>query len=147
MTDSPARFRTLRNIYIGSPEGNLRQCVVERVSVGHRGVRAKLAGVDSRTAAEKIVGEMIFVDRSARIRLPQGRHFVHELIGLSVIDQDGRQLGTVKEVMKLPAQDVYVIERNGREVLLPAVKEFVLGIDPEAGTMTVKLIEGLLEEQ
>jgi ribosomal 30S subunit maturation factor RimM len=42
---------------------------------------------------------------------------------------------------------VYVVDRNGKEVLLPAVREFVLGIDPEAGTITMKLIEGMLEEQ
>jgi len=147
MTDSPSRFRTLKRVLIGERNGTVRRCVVERVWVERRGVRAKLSGVNSRTEAEHLVGALLYVEPQARVRLPRGRHFVHELVGLRVLDQDGRLIGIVKDVMKLPAQDVYVVNRNGREVLLPAVKEFVLGVDPDAGTISMKVIEGMLEEQ
>jgi 16S rRNA processing protein RimM len=67
------------------------------------------------------------------------------VIGLSVLDEEENLLGVVKDVLKLSPNDIYVVEMNGKEVLLPAVKEFIKGIDVKAGTMTVKLIEGMLE--
>ncbi len=147
MTDSPARFRALKKVLLGDRHGNVRPCLLKHVSIDPRGVRAKLEGIDTRTAAEAIVGSILYVEPAARVRLPKGRHFIHEMIGLQVRDQDGREIGTLKEVLKLPGQDIYVIDRHGREVLVPAVREFVTGVDVEHGLMTVKLIEGMLEEQ
>ena len=147
MTDSPSRFRTLKKVLIGDRHGNARPCVLKRVSIEPRGVRAAVTGIDTRAAAEQSVGSILYVDRGERLRLPKGRHFVHELLGLNVLDQDGRQIGTIADVLKLPGQDVYVIDRHGRQVLLPAVKEFVTAVDVEGGKVTVKLIEGMLEEQ
>lgn len=54
-------------------------------------------------------------------------------------------MGRVREVLKLPAQDVYVIERHGRDIMIPAVQEFILGVDLEEGVMRVRLIDGMVE--
>jgi 16S rRNA processing protein RimM len=64
---------------------------------------------------------------------------------LRVIDEEGKAVGVLKDVLRLSSNDVYVVEKNGKEILLPAVKEFIRKIDIEAGTMTVRLIEGMLE--
>jgi 16S rRNA processing protein RimM len=61
------------------------------------------------------------------------------------VDEKGNTVGTVKDVLRLPAQDVYVIDKNGREWMLPAVKEFVTSIDVATKTMWVRVIEGLME--
>jgi len=147
MTDSPERFRTLKRMLVGSGGGTTRKVAVERVSVEPRGVRLKLKGIDTRAAAEELVGSFLYVDEAHRLRLPNGRYFVHQLIGLTVVDARGGRVGRLKEVMKLPAQDVYVIEREGGEIMVPAVKEFVSAIDLNAGTITVSLIEGMLEQE
>lgn len=145
MTDSPNRFRTLKRILIDAGDGNAREAVIEHVSVEPRGVRVKLKGIETRTAAEGSVGSVLYVDESQRVRLSKGRYFVHDLIGLTIVDQQGIVVGKLKGVLKLPAQDVYVIDWQGREIMLPAVKEFISGIDLTAGTITVRLIEGMLE--
>jgi 16S rRNA processing protein RimM len=147
MTDSPGRFRTLKKIFVGADGGNVQESLIERVSVEPRGVRVKLRGIETRAAAKQIVGSVLFVDESSRLRLPKGRFFVHQLVGLAVVDQNGRTLGRLKEVMKLPAQDVYVIDMDGRDIMLPAVKEFVTDIDVNGGMIRVKLIEGMLEAE
>jgi 16S rRNA processing protein RimM len=146
MTDSPERFRVLKQVLVGRAPAGAHPMIVEQVSVGPRGVRLKFAGTDSRDAAEALVGEFLFVDARHRVRPANGRHFVHELVGLSVVDEQGSPVGTVREVLKLPAHDVYVIDRAGREVMIPAVKEFIRSIDRDARTMTVRLIEGMLDE-
>ena len=65
-------------------------------------------------------------------------------MGLEVVDEDGRELGVVKEVLFTGANDVYVVERaDGSELLLPAVKDVVLRVDVDAGRMVVRLLPGL----
>ena len=93
--------------------------------------------------AEKMVGSLLFVDEKDAIRLPKGTFFIHDVVGLKVVDEEENFVGIVKDVLKYPANDVYVIENEGKELLLPAVKEFVKKIDPAAKTMTVHLIEGM----
>jgi 16S rRNA processing protein RimM len=145
-TDSTARFRRLKEVHVGRDAGTAAAMRVERAAVETRGVRLKLGGVDDRTTAEALVGSLLFVDDRHRVKPSRGRFFVHEMIGLRVCDEEGKVVGTIREVLKFPAQDVYVIDRHGREVMIPAVSEFVQEIDPVAGVVRVRLIEGLLEE-
>jgi 16S rRNA processing protein RimM len=108
-------------------------------------VRLHIEGVGDRTAAAQLSGQYLFVDAGQGIRLPKGRHFVHEVIGLTVIDQEGVVRGTVKDVMKLPAHDVYLVGDGAHEFMIPAVKEFIVDLDVETRRLTVKLIDGMLE--
>jgi 16S rRNA processing protein RimM len=66
-------------------------------------------------------------------------------MGLTVIDESGGHVGTVTDVMKLPAQDVYVVRTGEREIMIPAVREFIRKIDIGSGTMKVRLIDGMME--
>ena len=145
MTDSAQRLATLRRVFVGSSENAAEELRIEHVRVEDRGVRVKLSRVDDRTAAERLVGSFLFVGEDDRARLPKGRYFVHDVIGLTVIDQEHHTIGTVTDVLRLPAHDVYVVRSGDREVMVPAVKEFVTSIDLETRTMSVRLIEGMVE--
>lgn len=81
------------------------------------------------------------------MRLGRDEYFVADLIGLAVRDEDGAEIGTLKDVMETGANDVYVIEMtDGRELLLPAIKQCVLEVDVEAGFVRVHILEGLLDK-
>jgi 16S rRNA processing protein RimM len=144
--DNPSRFMSLRSVLVGNEPGQAREITIERVRADGRGACLKLAGVDDRNAAENLVGNLLFVEHRQRVRPTRGTYFVHDIIGLAVLDQNGATVGRVREVLKLPAQDVYVIERHGRDIMMPAVREFVLGVDLEEGIMRVRLIDGMVEE-
>jgi 16S rRNA processing protein RimM len=146
MTDSPARFRQLRNVLMGEDPKSVIAVEIEAGAIESRGVRVRIAGVADRTAAEQTIGNYLFVDEEHRVRIPRGRFFVHEIIGMTVIDQDGKNRGVVKDVLKLPAHDVYVVECNSREFMLPAVKEFIRDIDVKQRVLTANIIEGLIED-
>ena len=146
LADSPGRFRTLRAVHLGPDPATARPAEVTRAAIEQRGVRVTLAGVSDRTAAEKIVGHYLFVDPSHRVKPPRGRYFVHQVVGLTVLDQHGAVVGRVREVLKLPTQDLFVIDRHGREILIPAVRAFIRSIEPEEGICRVHLIEGMGEE-
>ena len=68
-----------------------------------------------------------------------------DLIGMTVADETGHELGCLDTIWDLPAHPVLVVKQCGREVLIPAVKEFVRSIDVAQGRMTVRTIEGLVE--
>lgn len=147
MTDFPGRFKNLRRVFLGNPSSasgaQVMETTIERVDVAPRGVRVTLGCATDRTTAGQLVGLLILVPPAERIALPAGTYFVDDLVGLVVQTGDGERVGVLKEVMRMPAHDVYVIETGGEEMLLPAVREFVRAVDLEARTLTVHLIEGM----
>lgn len=150
MTDDPDRFADLHRVFLGrttevrAGTGAVAdETTIESVQVDGRGIRLHLASVPDRTAAEKCVGLLVMIPNEERLPLEDGRFYVDDLIGLSVVSPTGERLGTLAEVMRMPAHDVYVVRDNGTEFMVPAVKEFIKTIDLAARTVTVELIEGM----
>lgn len=72
--------------------------------------------------------------------LPEGRYYQHEVLGLRVIDETAKELGVLTEILSTGAHDVYVIKpAEGEEILVPAVKDFILKIDTEGGVIVARL--------
>jgi 16S rRNA processing protein RimM len=145
LTDMPQRFKKLKQVFVGRSADSVYSAGIERVHIGPRGVRLKLASVSDRAAAIAMVGLFVFVGEDQRIKLARGTYFVHDLVGMSVVREDGENVGTVREVLKMPANDIYVVAYDGREVMIPAVKEFIKKIDVATRTITVSLIDGMME--
>lgn len=78
----------------------------------------------------------------ADTKLPEGSFFLADIIGLDVVDEDGRKLGILKEVLSPSIQQIYVVEGE-REIMIPAVPEFILETNIETGYIKVRLIEGM----
>ena len=80
-------------------------------------------------------------------KLGKDEYFIADLLGIAVMEESGRKLGKIKDVIETGANDVYVVEmENKKELLIPAIKQCILKVDVEAGQMVVHLLEGLLEE-
>ena len=78
--------------------------------------------------------------------LPEGDYYIHQLVGLEVITDQGQILGTIKEIIITGANDVYLIESaEGEEILIPAIDQVVLDINQEEGKVLVHIIPGLLD--
>ena len=78
--------------------------------------------------------------------LPEGEYYVRDLIGMEAVLEDGSRLGVVTDVIQNTAQDIFEVETDeGKQVLIPKVPEFVLNIDPDTRTVTLHLIEGMLD--
>ncbi len=102
---------------------------------------AKLEGVDDVNAAMPLKNKVVSIDRDDA-KLPKGSFFLGDLIGASVVTETGEALGKLTDVLEMPAHNVYVVTGE-REILIPAVPEFVLKTDASAGVVTVRLIEGM----
>ncbi len=108
----------------------------------HKGsVIVKFEGVDGVESAMKLRDKVVSIRRTDA-RLPEGTCFLADLIGLDVVDEEGRRLGALKEVLSPSRQQVYVVAGE-REILIPAVPEFILEQNVEKGYIKVRLIEGM----
>lgn len=134
--DSPDFLRSFKRIYIGQAE---LQMLSARVHKGF--VIAKLEGVDTVNDAMSLKGKTVFIKRSDA-RLPKGAFFIEDIIGAAVVDEAANEIGILTEVLETPASRIYLVKGES-EHLIPAVPEFIMSTDVEAGVITVRLIEGM----
>lgn len=105
----------------------------------------KFKGIDCMEEAEKYRKIPLMVPRSKAVPLGKDEYYTADLMGLIVKDEDGTDIGVLREVLETGANDVYIIDLNdGRELLLPAIRQCVLEVDVEAGFIRIHILEGLL---
>lgn len=105
----------------------------------------KLKGIDDMNGAEKLKGWGLKVAETERAPLDEGEYYVRDIVGCTVITEEGETLGTVSDVLTPGANDVWVVKRaKGKELLLPVIDEVVLEVDVAAKRIKVHLMEGLL---
>ncbi len=144
-TDDPSRFRDLESVLLDTGK-ELRKLEITGVKFFKNMVILKFKGYDSINDIEKYKGKDLWITRDQAVPLGEDENFVADLIGLRVVTDEGEPLGVMKDVMFTGANDVYVVEReNGKELLLPAIKDCILEVNPEAGTMKVHVLDGLLD--
>ncbi len=144
-TDDPRRFRRLKEVVLdtGKEKMNLE---IEGVKFFKQFVILKFKGLDNINDIEKYRQKSLYVTRKNAVRLQRDEYFIADLIGLKVQDEDGKELGTVKDVIETGANNVYEVEMaDGKSLLLPAIKQCILNVDVENGTMQVHVLEGLLD--
>ena len=134
--DSPEFLKKFKRIFIKDKQIKVLSGRV------HKGfLIAKLEGVEDINTAMTYKGKDISVAR-ADAKLPKGAFFLQDIIGAKVVDEAGNEIGILKDIMETPASNIYVVKGES-EHLIPAVPEFILNTDIDAGTITVHLIEGM----
>ena len=143
-SEIPQRFLGVKVLYVETELG-MQGFVVEDVLLRERFALLKFKHVETREDAKTLTGKEIWIPEDQRIDLPDDVYFIHDLIGLQVFDVEGNMLGILEEVWVNTGNDVYVVRRNGQEILIPAVSEFVKEVNLSARRMVVQLIEGMVE--
>lgn len=146
-TDDARRFKRLKEVFVDNGK--------ERVTLEIEGVKffkqlviLKFKGIDSLNEVEKYRKSTLLVARENAVRLGRNEYFIADLMGLKVLDEDESEIGVLRDVMETGANDVYVIDlHDGRELLLPAIRQCVLAVDVEAGYIKIHILEGLLDEK
>ena len=134
--DSPEFLKDFGTLYIDGAPVKVRSARV------HKGcVIASLEDIDGGNGAMHPKGKAVSKDRRDA-KQPEGGYFIQDIIGARVVDENGAEVGTLAEVLNLPGSDVYVV-RGEREILIPAVPQFILSRDIDAGVITVRMMEGL----
>ena len=143
LTDHLERFDSLKVARCEFPNGTSTDVRIAYVRTYGKRQAVKLEGVDSSADIIPYRNALLTIPRDAVYELPEDTFYVFELEGLPAVTESGEPLGTVREVLTFPANDVYVIDRDGGEFMVPAVKEWV-EVDREAGRVVVKNADSLL---
>ena len=139
-TDHPERLTPPLTVYLGLDRAPYQ---IEHARLGQGGALLKLAGSGNREAAEALRGLDVFIRAEDAAPPGPGEFYVHQVIGLAVWTEQGEHLGKVVEVLETGANDVYIVHGPTGEILVPAIRDAVLEIDPTVGRMVVRLMEGL----
>ncbi len=144
-TDDPARFKKLKKVILDTGAGELG-LTVESVKFFKNMVILKFREFNNINEIEKYKGKSLLVERKDAVKLKKDEYFIADLEGMQVYTEDGELLGELTNVLQTGANDVYIVKMtDGAQVLIPAIKECILQVDVEKGTMRVHLLEGLLD--
>ncbi len=145
LSEVEARFKSGSVLLLG-PAGD-RHVTVRGARPHGRRLLVDFEELADRADAESLRGQILFVPAASAPALPALSYWVHEIVGIEVRTEEGRSLGRVREVVHTVANDVWLVEGAGREVLVPAVKDVVVEVDPIAGRALVRDVPGLVEEE
>jgi 16S rRNA processing protein RimM len=136
---------SLRSFFVRTHDGDYSPISFKSAFEHKKKVIVAVAGINDVTTALALVGCEVYVPRDQLPELPDGEYYWQDLLGLSVIDEQGKIFGKLTDILATGANDVYVVKDGEREYLIPAISEVVLSIDLDMCTMTVRPLEGLLD--
>lgn len=143
-TDDAARFRNLKEVILDTGKDRFT-LKIENVKFFKQFVILKFQEYDSINDVEKYKRARLLVPRDQAVKLKKDEYFVADMIGLTVVTDEGETLGELKDVLATGANDVYVVScADGTEVLLPAIKECILAVDMEKRVIKAHIMDGLL---
>lgn len=135
-----------RHIWLGEDESRTARFQVQSLRGSHASPIIKFDKCDSIEAAKVLCGLTIFVQKKELKKLPKGVYYWFEITGLKVYDEQGQFHGTVMEIIETGSNDVYVVKKGEKEILLPAIEWIVKSIDLKQKKLVFHLVEGLIEE-
>jgi 16S rRNA processing protein RimM len=143
-TDDVTRFRRLKEVLM-EHGSELLSVEIEQVKFHKQFAILKLKGIDSIETAEKFRKRKLYVTRQNAVKLHKDEYFIADLEGLRILDEEGSDIGVLREVIQTGANDVYVIDlSDDRELLLPAIHQCILEVAIAKGWMKIHILEGLL---
>lgn len=143
-TDDVNRFKRLKEVILDTGKEQM-QLQIEGVKFFKQFAILKFKGYDNINDIEKYRGKSLFVTRDNAVKLKKDEYFIADLIGMKVENEDASFCGILMDVITTGANDVYVVDCGGREVLIPAIKDCILSVDLNKNEMKVHLLEGLLD--
>lgn len=137
------RFAKGQDLYLQQAGEPLKLTV--ELARQHKGfILVKFVGYDNINDVQAFRDHELMVSGKDQQPLEDGQYYYHQIIGLSVKTVDGEELGTIKEILSPGANDVWVVQRDGKkDLLLPVIDDVVKDVDLDAGEVTVELMEGL----
>ena len=140
LTDKPAQFLNFKKIFLNNTE-----YIIEQVQIRHNKIIIKFLNINDRTTAEQLIGLVVQQYYSELQKLDKNEYFIFDIIGLSVKSTSREYIGKITEVLSLPANDVYVVNIDNREILIPAIKNVIKKIDIKQKEMIIEPLDGLLD--
>jgi 16S rRNA processing protein RimM len=144
LTDIPNRFAELDDVYVGP--NHTRYLIQSAWPYKGEMIVLKLVGIDDANAAESLRNQEICIPLSKLAKLPSDSYYQHDILGLRVFTLDGRELGTIVDILVTGGNDVYIIKApDASQILIPAIKDVIKQIDLIHHVMYIDPLPGLLD--
>lgn len=144
VTDEPKRFLDLKEVIVDN--GKSKSIYkIERVWFHKNFVIIKFYEISDMTSAEKLKGTSIKIDRKEALPLNKDEYYISDLYDMDVYTDENEYLGKIDDIIFTASNDVYQVKCDGKNILLPAIKQCILNVDLNSRKMTVHLMEGLRE--
>ncbi len=145
-TDDVNRFKKNKDYILETKQGN-KEIKVEGVKFFKQFVILKFEGIDTLDDVLPYKGCRLLVNREHAVKCQEDEYFIADLIGMKVQDEDENEIGTLSDVLQTGANDVYEVKtQEGKEYLIPAIKECVLNVDMTGRLVTIHIMPGLFDD-
>lgn len=137
LSDVPDRFERLPGVLLMMPTGESIETSVLRARKLNGDYLVRFSAFSSPEEARNFQGALVQAPQESVPPLPGTQYYQFELIGLEVRDETGRVLGKIENILRRPHQDLFVLNHEGDELLIPAVHALIRQVDLQAGRLTV----------
>ncbi len=144
LTDFPERFQLLERVFL-KQNGDLLEKRIENLRYHKKFVILKLDGVNNIEEALGLKDSLVQIPGDEILELEEGHFYIDQLIGFNVITVENKYLGELTSIITTGGTDVYRVDGEEKEYMIPAAKEIITQIDIETSTIIIDPIPGLLE--
>lgn len=146
IAEAADEFSHLRQVHLQRGDQALGEYVIEDLQVANDGLLVKFRGVNDRNQAEQLRGTEVMVALEECLPPAPDEFYHFDLIGLPVFTASDEPLGEIVEILRYPANDVWVIRRGASEKLIPAIDSVIQKVDLPNRRVIITPLPGLLEE-
>ncbi|WP_022777214.1 ribosome maturation factor RimM [Butyrivibrio sp. AE3009] len=145
-TEDSERFKKLKKVTLTTQRGENIELDVESARFFKKFVIVKFKQFNDINEVEKFKSCELTIDRKDALKLEPGEYYCADLIGLDVVDEEGKVLGNITDILQTGANDVYEMTRddNSEKVYIPAIKDCIREVSPDEGKIVIHVMEGLM---
>jgi len=147
LSDVPGRLDQLKQVQVLEPTGQMVDRTVTHVRRAGLTYIMGLSGVTTPEEAGMLRGGLIQVPRCSPATLSEDVYFECDLIGMTVENERGDEIGVLETILEIPENHIFVVRNGTKEVLIPAAKSFVTSVDLARRRMIVRGIDDLVEDR
>ena len=143
--ESPDTYRRIRDMYIAKANNTI-PLMLESIKEHREDLLMKFQGRNRIEEVEDILQETLYMHKRDLAPLEEGEYYWHQLIGMDVQTDSGKHLGTLREIISTGSNDVYVVQNEEQEILIPAIEDVIRKVEVDKNRMTIHPLDGMLDE-
>jgi len=144
--NSPDELDGLKSVRVTKSNGEEIELEILRVRKGNSFLILKFKDIDSIEDVECLASASVYADRADLKELEESEYYYDDLIGIAVYDESGELIGNVESIFETGSNDVYVVKRGSKELLIPAIADVIKEVDIGNKVMRVHLLEGMKDD-
>jgi 16S rRNA processing protein RimM len=145
LTHDKQRFMNLPAVRLGNDAANATLKKILKVRIDNKQIVLTVDGIGTIEEAEKIKDLYLFIPKEDAVKLQNGSYFVDDVLGSEVVTEEQERVGVITDLLSLQMNDVWVVKKGAKEILIPAVKAIIRQVDVKNKRVTIHALDGLLD--